>query len=292
MVRLHKSMVPLRSQQQQEAADAHAKAIGQLGDSLPKSAPSTSKAELQTWAKHFSRAVDADTINWLSKLQQISDKEAKKLEAGTRNARLKEWRAMIGATTEGGKPKAPTRFAYRWLKGLGGWTRSPVSDNKFNDAVPHLEDDNDNNDEGEDDDRPRCTFKQANKIQLYNGSTCQVPLCDQAAVDREAESWAKLWEEKEKYGHIDWTDTQALPELAADEIRAAAASFPVGTGVGADNIAPRALLRLSDAALEALAGLLCKMEAAGIWSNELDLVLIVLLAKADGGLRPIGFFPR
>ena len=59
----------------------------------------------------------------------MADKRANKLEAVARNARLKEWRAMIGATTEGGNAKTPTRLAYRWLKGLTGWARSPVSDN-------------------------------------------------------------------------------------------------------------------------------------------------------------------
>jgi hypothetical protein len=33
------------------------------------------------------------------------------------------------------------------------------------------------------------------------------------------------------------------------------------------------------------------MEQAGNWSSELDLVLIVVLNKSDGGFRPIGLFP-
>ena len=74
-------------------------------------------------------------------------------------------------------------------------------------------------------------------------------------------------------------------------IKAAAASFPLHTGVGADNISPRALLRLSDEALNALARLIVKMEGACHWARELDLVLIVLLDKADGGRRRIGLFP-
>ena len=74
-------------------------------------------------------------------------------------------------------------------------------------------------------------------------------------------------------------------------LKSAAASFPLRTGVGADNIAPRALLRLSDDALTALAALMMKMERVGHWSKELDLVMIVLLDKADGGRRPIGLFP-
>ena len=79
--------------------------------------------------------------------------------------------------------------------------------------------------------------------------------------------------------------------LTVEAIRAAAASFPAGTGLGVDNISPRALLRLSDEALAALASLLMAIERHGEWPPELHLVLIVLLAKSDGGFRPIGLFP-
>ena len=71
----------------------------------------------------------------------------------------------------------------------------------------------------------------------------------------------------------------------------AASSFPIGTGLGADNISPRAILRLSSEALAALVTLLVAFEALGHWAHALDLVLIVLLPKTDGGLRPIGLFP-
>ena len=41
----------------------------------------------------------------------------------------------------------------------------------------------------------------------------------------------------------------------------------------------------------ALARLLAAAEALGAWGKAVGLVLIVLLPKLDGGLRPIGFFP-
>ena len=34
-----------------------------------------------------------------------------------------------------------------------------------------------------------------------------------------------------------------------------------------------------------------QVEKTGEWPKALNLVLIVLLAKADGGVRPIGLFP-
>ena len=71
----------------------------------------------------------------------------------------------------------------------------------------------------------------------------------------------------------------------------AAKSFAADTGVGIDNIAPRALERLSDEALQALASVLNACELNGNWGQCNALVLTVLLPKADGGLRPVGLLP-
>ena len=38
-----------------------------------------------------------------------------------------EWREAIGATTNAQKNSAPTRLAYRWVKGLAGWQHSAVA---------------------------------------------------------------------------------------------------------------------------------------------------------------------
>ena len=62
-------------------------------------------------------------------------------------------------------------------------------------------------------------------------------------------------------------------------------------GLGCDNLEPRALARLSDAALTALAATLHVCEAVGRWDAASFLVRIVLLPKTDGGLRPIDLFP-
>ena len=83
----------------------------------------------------------------------------------------------------------------------------------------------------------------------------------------------------------------ALPLLTVLAVRVAAMTFPAGTGLGGDNVAPRALARLSDSALLALVRILMAAEALGAWGLAVNLVLIVLLPKPDGGLRPIGLFP-
>ena len=85
--------------------------------------------------------------------------------------------------------------------------------------------------------------------------------------------------------------TTPLPPLRLEELRSSAASFPVGTGVSTDNLAPRAFLRLSDAMLTGLCAILMACELLGAWPQAIRLVLIMLLPKPDGGRRPIGLFP-
>ena len=82
-----------------------------------------------------------------------------------------------------------------------------------------------------------------------------------------------------------------MPILKPHEVRLAALSFPSDTGLGTDNVALRAFSRLSDDALHGLARLFKACEDTGSWGATVRLVLIVLLAKSDGGRRPIGLFP-
>ena len=56
-------------------------------------------------------------------------------------------------------------------------------------------------------------------------------------------------------------------------------TFPGDTGLGHDNIAPRAITRLSPDAIKTLAALFVAFERYGEWAEVNDLVLIVLLPK-------------
>ena len=68
-----------------------------------------------------------------------------------------------------------------------------------------------------------------------------------------------------------------LPPITAEQIRSAALSFPADTGLGADNLAPRALAALPLQQLAKLAHLFNECEAKGEWPDRWKLVLIVLL---------------
>ena len=67
-----------------------------------------------------------------------------------------------------------------------------------------------------------------------------------------------------------------------------AMSFPVGIVLGWDGMFPRAICRLRQTTLEWLAKVLYHFEITGRWPELIDVVVIALLPKSDGGLRPIG----
>ena len=153
----------------------------------------------------------------------------------------------------------PSRNAFRWTKGLAGWTNSPIGTQGQKDAMP--DEYGDLGDTGEGLDRPR----------RWIGSACEacsaVPLCDQADVEQEADTWAELWDELGTYeGLVDPTGSPVPAPIVASTIRSAAMTFPAGTGLGGDNTSPRAFARLSDEVAYALGQLLMAMEAYGDWA--------------------------
>ena len=254
----------------------------------PASAPAaagrlcrTQRAEVEplvrAWDASLHAAANWNTPVWALSLATVARAKAKKLEEATQRSRALEWRVAIGATgVVKNASRAPTRFAYRWVKGLAGWQQSPVGDALANEAVPDVGHD------GE---------VEENLDEIYVGNPAEdlvkgkslIPLSDQATVEAEADKWAALWQEGEHYAASEWSFARpALQILAPWAIRMAASTFPVGTGLGVDNIAPRAVLRLSDDALWALAALFACFEMAGSWTAALDLVVIVLLPKSDG----------
>ena len=119
-----------------------------------------------------------------------------------------------------------------------------------------------------------------------------VALGAQADIETEANEWAALWEEYQEYEvAVRVCDADKPERITAELLAAAARTFPPDTGLGCDNMSPRAILRLSPAALETLADILTQLESEGRWAEDMDLVLIVLLAKPCGGRRPIGLMP-
>ena len=242
------------------------------------------KPLVASWARSLMGAITAQSVRWALSLAQLAETRARQLEQTVASCRKREWQVKIGARTSEGGKAMPTKLAHRWVKGLAGWMPSPVGELALEDE----------DDEGIIDDGVPLEVQLEN-ASLIGTTSCsgRGPLSDQATVEQQANDWAEIWQEEASYCEPDFGDLagEQLAPLWPWAIIEAVSTFPVGTGLGADNVAPRALRRLSEAAIEALIALFLAFEAAGSWAAALNLVLIVLLPKGEGAFRTIGLFP-
>jgi hypothetical protein len=268
-----------------EAAARHITAAAEAHKSLGRTLQEEVCQQVTSWAASLQLAWLSPSASWAQSLSFIADVKARKLEAATASLKASRWRAAVGSPNPFTAAAAtPTKVAYRWIKGNAGWTQNPAGPIVKNDDVP------------DEDDLPIAQQQEGSQCLVPSQSqldqNLEVPLSDQAAVDKQADEWGTLWQELKEYEAPAFNiDEAPLQALLPDAICPAAASFPIGTGLGADNISPRAFMRLSRSAIIAFATLLMAFEKKGGWCQILNLILIVLLPKATGGFRPIGLFP-
>ena len=72
----------------------------------------------------------------------LSARRAAKLEDATKSARLAEYRNALAAPGESrvATPRAPSRVAFRYVRGLCSWARTPVGNHTWEDGVPDADD--------------------------------------------------------------------------------------------------------------------------------------------------------
>ena len=116
----------------------------------------------------------------------------------------------------------------------------------------------------------------------------------QQSAEAERQRWAEEWVVGQDLAQPSWEGGNCElapppPPLVFEHFVKALLTFPCGTGLGWDALHPRALTRLPSGILLAIMQLLALCESAGRWPKAVQLVIIVLLllAKADGGFRPI-----
>ena len=249
--------------------------------------PEISLTAVRAWCTQADAAITKGELAKAEKLVATMTKKAKKMEDAESKARQKEWVKALTRTTahtpsDSGHGKQLSKLAFRWIKGLAGWTRSSVGSTLDEAAIPDTEPG-----------APPAKDDTAASPSCAGEPPMPVPRSDQSEVDAIAKAWALLWQTNKEYVPpcFEGVEKETLEPLTVEDLLQAAASFPVTTGLGADNFSPRALLRLPRALVQELAELLSKAEDAGSWDETLSLVLIVLLPKDDGGHRPIGLFP-
>ena len=254
---------------------------------LPKNLREANRDEFHRFAMSLLHAVSYSAPSWVQGLARSAGKKTDAIVQKHAKERLRAWRLTLGVDPDHpGRLARPKSAAFRWVRDYAGWKHSPMGKQSSDDDVP-IENIADNE---------SCITSSDDQLLLDYANRCPnalVPLSEQAAVDAECSKWASLWKEGECYNAPDFgqLSEEPLQLLSVWAIRQAAATFPSGTGLGADNISPRAMSRLSDEGVAALSHIYSRLEAMGEWTAVLNLVLIVLLPKLDGGLRPIGLFP-
>jgi len=115
----------------------HARALTKVIDCFPKSARNDLTEHFSNFAASFQLAVDLGSATWLRSLASLAARKAELIENTVLVMRRAHWKHMVGVTVEDGSTRAPrpTKAAYRYIRGVDGWTTSPIGDNKFNDNV-------------------------------------------------------------------------------------------------------------------------------------------------------------
>lgn len=128
-----------------------------------------------------------------------------------------------------------------------------------------------------------------------DGAEVSIPQSSQQAVDAEAEKWKQEWQVGADIPLLHWPEDdqhqKEMAQLSVEVVVRAAKTFPEASGLGWDKAHPKSLLRCSGGVWTALVMILEAIERAGEWPGNIDVVLICLLPKPDGGLRPIGLLP-
>ena len=250
--------------------------------------PDVKFTALRSWCTQADAALGSGNTPKAEQLLSTIKKKAKALEDEDSKKRQLLWRKALTRTSvqakrDSGHGKQLSKLAFQWIRGITGWTRSSTGRATEEDIIP----DADNSDK----EPPK--LDSADPLQEENAHPVHVPRSDQSEVNNAAKNWGKLWQSEAPYVLPDFAgiEDEHLESLFVEDLLRAAASFPTSTGLGVDNFSPRALLRLPLELLEELAEILNAAEEIGSWDEVLDLVLIVLLPKDDGGHMPIGLFP-
>ena len=116
----------------------------------------------------------------------------------------------------------------------------------------------------------------------------------QDIADTETSSWKGIWCRHGAAATAPWREERrgivqgTVNRPTVPELRRAAASFKLRTGLGTDALPPRSFGWLSDQLLGRVAELMEAIESVGCWPGQLEDALVHLIPKDAGGKRPIG----
>ena len=116
-----------------------------------------------------------------------------------------------------------------------------------------------------------------------------------AEVEEALREWAKIWKVDQEVQKVDrpWEKEGQveLEPLTGSEVGQAALAFKESTGIGSDDIHPRAVARLTEEGKETVAVFLTSAERSRVWPKQAATLLVWLALKEGGGYRPLVLLP-
>ena len=114
-------------------------------------------------------------------------------------------------------------------------------------------------------------------------------------LDYQVKFWINIWTEGGKLKKFEWPKEQECNEemrpITAEDVRSASSHFSTRTSGSPDGWHPRHYSLLGVKSREELAKILNMIENKGELPSQAEVILTVLLAKPQGGFRPIAILP-
>ena len=181
-------MLPHPSLAQVKIIERHkVKSFHLVADFSMRSVHESFTVQVVPWVCAAVAALSRSQADVLQQLARIARSKAIRQNGTRRSQRKTDWLAWLkGDTARGpGTSSALTKRAFLFVKSAAGWAKSPIAADSINDEVP---------DEVDASREPSTARRWTLLRAAEDASTC-LPLCDQAAVEREADQWAALWAE-------------------------------------------------------------------------------------------------
>ena len=94
------------------------------------------------WISAFNDATVERRALTMRSLAALAGKRAAKIESAVQRSRLADYRHALQAPCfqRVGTVRAPSRLAFRYVRGISGWSRSPIADDSHDDVIPDADD--------------------------------------------------------------------------------------------------------------------------------------------------------
>ena len=103
--------------------------------------PGGVRSAASVWLVAMLTMVGQANVSGVTCLSNVADDKAKLLEVAAQRKARQAWRQWLsdGRLRRRGLGKASSKNTYRWVRGLAGWTQSPVGMEELNDDFPAAE---------------------------------------------------------------------------------------------------------------------------------------------------------